>query len=110
MRRAKQTKVKRMIQTETVLNIVKKFDPDKVILLPLYPQYSAATSGSSIKEWNEVCKKNNYKIKTSTICCYPTDENFIKSMDERLDTEWIVKLDDSTLIIDGELKIKCESI
>ena len=47
--------------------------------MPLYPQYSAATSGSSIKEWNEVCKKNNYKIKTSTICCYPTDENFIEA-------------------------------
>ena len=24
-------------------------------------------------------KKNNYKIKTSTICCYPTDENFINA-------------------------------
>ena len=47
--------------------------------MPLYPQYSAATSGSSIKEWNAVCKKNNYKIKTRTICCYPTDENFIKA-------------------------------
>ena len=47
--------------------------------MPLYPQYSAATSGSSIKEWNDVCKKNNYKIKTSIICCYPTDKNFINA-------------------------------
>ena len=23
------------------------------------------------------CKENNCKIKTSTICCYPTDDNFI---------------------------------
>jgi len=45
----------------------------------LYPQYSAATSGSSIKEWKDVCKKNNYKIKTSIICCYPTDQNFINA-------------------------------
>jgi ferrochelatase len=47
--------------------------------MPLYPQYSAATSGSSIKEWNDICLKNKYKVKTSTICCYPTDENFVEA-------------------------------
>jgi len=47
--------------------------------MPLYPQYSAATSGSSIKEWHDICKKNNYKVKTNTICCYPTDESFIEA-------------------------------
>ena len=64
-------------RAEKVVHEVKSFNPDEVILLPLYPQYSAATSGSSIKEWHDVCKKNNYKVKTSTICCYPTDEKFI---------------------------------
>jgi len=58
---------------------VQLFNPEEVILMPLYPQYSAATSGSSIKEWNDICKKNNYNIKTSTICCYPTDHNFINA-------------------------------
>ena len=57
--------------------LCKNFNPDEIILMPLYPQYSAATSGSSIKEWKDICKKNNLKIKTSTICCYPTDENFV---------------------------------
>ena len=47
--------------------------------MPLYPQYSAATSGSSIKEWKDICKSKGYKIKTSTICCYPTDQNFIEA-------------------------------
>ena len=36
------------------------FDPDEVILMPLYPQFSAATSGSSIKEWNDICRKKNF--------------------------------------------------
>ena len=58
---------------------VKKYNPDEVILLPLYPQYSAATSGSSIKEWRDVCKKYKINYKTSTICCYPTDINFINA-------------------------------
>ena len=60
-----------------VINDVKLFDPEEIILLPLYPQYSASTSGSSIKEWNDICKLKNYKKKTSTICCYPTDKDFI---------------------------------
>ena len=64
-------------RAENVIHEVKNFNPDEVILLPLYPQYSAATSGSSIKEWHDVCKKNDYSVKTSTICCYPTEANFI---------------------------------
>ena len=64
-------------RAENVIDEVKNFNPDEVTLLPLYPQYSAATSGSSIKEWQDVCKKNDYNVKTSTICCYPTNANFI---------------------------------
>ena len=62
-----------------VISDVIAYKPEEVILLPLYPQYSAATSGSSIKEWNDICKKNKYSVKTSTICCYPTEKLFIKS-------------------------------
>ena len=64
-------------RAEEVVNHVKDFSPDEIILMPLYPQYSAATSGSSIKEWRDVCKKNDFKAKTSIICCYPTDDNFV---------------------------------
>jgi ferrochelatase len=42
-------------------------------------QQGASTSGSSIKEWNDLCKKENYKVKTKTVCCYPTENNFIES-------------------------------
>ena len=44
-------------RAEEVVNYVKNFNPDEIILMPLYPQYSAATSGSSIKEWKDICKK-----------------------------------------------------
>jgi ferrochelatase len=66
-------------RAKDVIKDVQLYGPDEVILMPLYPQYSAATSGSSIKEWKDVCKKNNYRVKTSTICCYPTDQNFINA-------------------------------
>ena len=62
-----------------VIKKVKEYKPDEVILLPLYPQYSASTSGSSINEWNDLCRKENYNIKTKTICCYPTENNFLVS-------------------------------
>jgi len=66
-------------RAKDVIKNVQLYSPDEIVLMPLYPQYSAATSGSSIKEWKDVCKKNNYHVKTSTICCYPTDQNFIKA-------------------------------
>ena len=66
-------------RAKDVIKDVQLYNPNEVVLMPLYPQYSAATSGSSIKEWKDVCKKNKYHVKTSTICCYPTDQNFINA-------------------------------
>ena len=62
-----------------VIKKVKEYNPEEITLLPLYPQFSATTSGSSINEWNKLCEKENYNIKTKTICCYPTENNFIAS-------------------------------
>jgi ferrochelatase len=62
-----------------VIKNVKEFSPQQIILLPLYPQYSNATSGSSIKEWSDICKKENLNIDTKIICCYPTQKDFILS-------------------------------
>jgi ferrochelatase len=62
-----------------VIKKVREYNPEEIILLPLYPQFSASTSGSSINEWNKICEKENYKVKTKTICCYPTENNFIES-------------------------------
>ena len=58
---------------------VKKFNPNEIILLPLYPQYSAATSGSSFLEWKDLANKNNLNINTKIICCYPEDKKFIRA-------------------------------
>ena len=64
------------------VKMVKDFNPSEIVLLPLYPQYSAATSGSSILEWKEIAKKNNLNINTSIICCYPEEDKFIKAHTE----------------------------
>ena len=44
-------------RAENVVREVINYSPDEIILMPLYPQFSAATSGSSIEEWNDICVK-----------------------------------------------------
>ena len=85
-------------RAENVVKDVINFNPDEVILMPLYPQYSAATSGSSIKEWKDICIKNKFNVKTSTICCYPTDDNFIQAHKEEIIKKKILNLKNFKLI------------
>lgn len=62
---------------------VKKYDPDQLILLPLYPQFSSATTESSIKDFSEKFaikkRKTDKEVLTKIVCCYPTEPDFIKS-------------------------------
>ena len=66
-------------RADKVIKEVKEYNPNQIILLPLYPQYSGTTSGSSIKEWKEKCKENELNVDTKIICCYPTEDDFILS-------------------------------
>jgi ferrochelatase len=63
--------------TKLTVKEVKKYNPDKIILLPLYPQFSTTTSDSSIKEWHKIAKKEKLVSETKTICCYPNEGGFI---------------------------------
>lgn len=56
---------------------VKAWKPDHIILLPLYPQYSKTTTGSSFKDWDKAAKAIGLNVPTTKICCYPTDQDFI---------------------------------
>ena len=63
--------------SDVVVKKVKSFAPDQVILLPLYPQFSTTTTGSSFTDWEASCAKNNFEAPTTRICCYPKDRGFI---------------------------------
>jgi ferrochelatase len=56
---------------------VKAWDPDKVVLLPLYPQFSTTTTGSSLATWREAACNVGLVAETRAICCYPGDPDFI---------------------------------
>ena len=56
---------------------VKKFNPDHIVALPLYPQYSTTTSASSLKDWDRAAKKAGLAQPLSRVCCYPDEPGFI---------------------------------
>jgi ferrochelatase len=57
---------------------VKDFDADKIILLPLYPQFSSTTTGSSFKEWEKSAKAISLEKPTHKVCCYPCEDGYVK--------------------------------
>ncbi|MFC7292342.1 ferrochelatase [Hirschia litorea] len=69
--------------TEDAVKKVADFAPDKVILLPLYPQYSTITTASSVTEWKKVGGGD-----ATTICCYPTEEGLISAHVDKLVSTW----------------------
>lgn len=68
--------------TQETVKEVKAFTPDKVILLPLYPQFSTTTSGSSLQAWHNETKKQSLSVETVTVGCYPVAEGFITAQAE----------------------------
>jgi len=65
---------------------VKAYNPDKIVLLPLYPQFSTTTTGSSLKDWKRAAKKAGLKQPTSTVCCYPDESGFVRAATQRIRT------------------------
>lgn len=63
---------------------VDAFGPDHVVLLPLYPQYSTTTSGSSIRDWRRAAAKRGLAAETSAICCYPLADGWISAQADLL--------------------------
>ena len=59
---------------------VKSFSPDRVILLPLYPQFSTTTTESFYRVWNAAAARSNLHCPSSMICCYPQEDGFIEAM------------------------------
>lgn len=68
--------------SDEVVQAVKAYAPDDIVLLPLYPQYSTTTTRSSLQEWQKSCRKYGVQVPTSTLCCYPFGDGFIKASAE----------------------------
>jgi len=56
---------------------IKAWNPDEVFLLPLYPQYSTTTSGSSLADWREASVNAGLSKGVTTLCCFYADPGYI---------------------------------
>jgi ferrochelatase len=59
---------------------VATFAPDRVVLLPLYPQYSTTTTASSFADWFTAADAAGIDAPTTRVCCYPTESGFINTL------------------------------
>jgi protoporphyrin/coproporphyrin ferrochelatase len=56
---------------------VAAFAPDRIVLLPLYPQFSTTTSASSLDAWAKAAAGAGISARQSRVCCYPQGPGFI---------------------------------
>ncbi len=56
---------------------VKRWGADRIVLLPLYPQFSTTTTASSLLDWKRAAAKAGLTAPTTEICCYPDASGFI---------------------------------
>ena len=71
-----------------VVREVRDWGADKVVLLPLYPQFSTTTTRSSLEQWNKAMHQAGLNIPTSTICCYHANDGFVKASTENIRKEY----------------------
>lgn len=62
--------------SDAVAREVRDWAPDEVVLLPLYPQYSTTTTGSSLTAWREAAAAAGLVAPVTTLCCYHSDPGF----------------------------------
>ena len=63
---------------------VRSWRPDEIVLLPLYPQFSTTTTGSSLTAW----KRAAPDLPTRTVCCYPQAEDFVEAHVKLIEKTW----------------------
>ncbi len=66
--------------TAAAVAAVKAFSPDRIVLLPLYPQYSTTTTGSSLNEWRKLARRARVTAPQHDVCCYPFEDGFVSAL------------------------------
>ena len=71
--------------TEAAAREVEAFGPDEVVILPLYPQFSSATTGSSLKAWERAYRGPG---RVRAACCWFELDGLIAAHVERIRRCW----------------------
>lgn len=59
---------------------MRRWSPDRLVLLPLYPQFSTTTTASSLSVWTREAKRQGLSATTTTVCCYPAQDGFVGAL------------------------------
>jgi protoporphyrin/coproporphyrin ferrochelatase len=65
--------------SEEAARAARDWGATEVVLLPLYPQFSTTTTGSSIAAWNEAAAAIGLRLPTTTLCCWHSDGGFVEA-------------------------------
>ena len=65
--------------SEATARHVAAFRPDRIVLLPLYPQFSTTTVASSLAAWRAAAEAADIAVQTQAVCCYPRAEGLISA-------------------------------
>ena len=72
--------------TREAADQVARFAPDEIVLAPLYPQYSTATTGSSLAAWR---KAYDGPGQSRAICCWHDQAGLIEAHVQRIEETWL---------------------
>jgi ferrochelatase len=62
---------------EETVHEVRTWAPERIVLLPLYPQFSTTTTQSSFDAWDRAAAEIGLGVPTARLCCYPDDPGFV---------------------------------
>jgi ferrochelatase len=71
--------------TEEAIAQLERHRPAEIVLLPLYPQYSKTTTGSSLNEWARRFQPNGWAPRVHTVEEFHEDERYIDAVCRAID-------------------------
>ena len=71
-------------RAEAQVAAVTAWQPDRLLLVPLYPQFSSTTTASSFREWRAALLRSGLKAPVQALCCYPDQPGFVAAVAERI--------------------------
>jgi ferrochelatase len=66
--------------TAAAVGAVKAWQPEEIVLLPLYPQFSTTTTASSLAAWRCEAMRQGLVGKTRAVRSYPVAEGFVAAL------------------------------
>lgn len=63
-----------------VITQLKAYAPTRIVVVPMYPQYSTTTTGTSVEALTKAARAQGLSVPFETICCFPTAQGLVAPM------------------------------